>query len=90
MAVIKKITQLDDIRVALRVISSQVTSITVTLDMLKSDVDEAYYAACRELEDKNINNKTNVPLSMKLNVPDAPYAWECGDVCAQKINKPIQ
>lgn len=74
-----EITYLDELRIALRSIEAQFQVAHIALNMVRTRVENAYYAACVAV----MSPQKQIPRSMKSRVPDAAYAWGCGDDFAQ-------
>lgn len=88
---INELTQLEELRKALGAINKQLNSAGITLNLLKTKVDEVYYAACQKFnEDGSINKEAaailrreKIPHSMCMPIPDKGYAMEgMGDLAA--------
>ena len=60
---INELSQLDELRVALRAIGARLSLLQIHLDSLRGKIDDAYYAACSDFnEDGNLNKEAKARL----------------------------
>jgi hypothetical protein len=97
----EELVQFEKLRTTLKSITAQHASVSTAMTLLATAVDEKYYSICQEIADRTTSKKLkfksydrsdvwdvigeNIPLSMRMKVPDAPYAFGCGDDCSQKL-----
>jgi len=91
---LNELVQLDELRQLLRSISVTIQSVGVTVDLLRSRVDETYYSVCRSFNEDGTMNKeaaailqrNKIPHSMQMSIPDKGYAMiDIGDLVATTL-----